>query len=586
MLVLLVALLGIAFCDGYRALPWGRTRARSSSESRYGLSASRHPEPLVISNDNLTLAFSRSFDVPHPSYVQILRDGILSVTSFSLMRKGFITEYDISDIAEKKLIPKELLGDYLWPNELSRYIDHQGNPVLLVPDGFLTPGQNDGGLFTITNPEMPRTKPKRITAVKPGWFYHKAVYLEIPISSAGEKDGAAKSGQQRVVRGVLTARANKPVLGRGLGELVWLSMPNDGEDDDGTWKETVLAEGPDVMFEVTDLHADDGLIDIISAHFFGDKISIASIKATDSYPHVKVERTMTIDTKGKPYGLCLANLRTGDAADKHTHLLVSTHECAYDMPGAFNTMLMGSPGGRYPSMMSGEKMGAGAYRNPYEVGGSLYAYEIPAPSSSSAEGDSASTSTVSGAGDGVYDVTAWRRSTLFQGFKVKSWGNVNPGAPGFPYVFYMDEEGSKSSGSGRPMILLAGDGTRSAYIFSPCSEDTDSDDPQYKLAFEVECGATVGSAAVSSVRDGTGDVEIVVPSYELNKVHMYRLSKARAEGKKGGRAGATRDQLQQLQQKQRGPGRMVDASRVGERKDVLLFSTEDPSSGSSSQPQS
>ena len=92
----------------------------------------------MIKNDNLTLTFSRSFDVPHPSYVQILREGILSVTSFSLMRKGFITEYDISDIAEKKLVPKELLGNYLWPNELSRYIDNQGNPVYWFPMAYDT----------------------------------------------------------------------------------------------------------------------------------------------------------------------------------------------------------------------------------------------------------------------------------------------------------------------------------------------------------------------------------------------------------------------------------------------------------------
>ena len=94
-------------------------------------------------------------------------------------------------------------------------------------------------------------------------------------------------------------------------------------------------------------------------------------------------------------------------------------------------MVMGSPGGRYPSLMSGEKMGAGAYRNPYEVGGSLYAYEIPALSSSSGEGDSASKSTVSGAGNGVYDVTAWSQHPV-QGFEAELGVT---GAPGF-YVLH------------------------------------------------------------------------------------------------------------------------------------------------------
>ena len=127
------------------------------------------------------------------------------------------------------------------------------------------------------------------------------------------------------------------------------------------------------------------------------------------------------------------------------------------------------------------------------------------------------------------------------------------------------------------MILLAGMARDPLYFRPPCAN---SDEPKYKLAFEVECGATVGSAAVSSVSDGSGDVEIVVPSYELNKVHLYRLSKARAEadssGSRGALPGSARDKLQQ---------RAAEATRVGERKDVLLFSTEEqPGSNGASAP--
>lgn len=42
--------------------------------------------------------------------------------------------------------------------------------------------------------------------------------------------------------------------------------------------------------------------------------------------------------------------------------------------------------------------------------------------------------------------------------------------------------------------------------------------PEYELAFEIECGATVGSAAVTAINDGSGDVNLYIPSYELNKV--------------------------------------------------------------------
>jgi hypothetical protein len=92
------------------------------------------------------------------------------------------------------------------------------------------------------------------------------------------------------------------------------------------------------------------------------------------------------------------------------------------------------------------------------------------------------------------------------------------------------------------LILLAGDCTGSAYVFAPrLTEEMKSnlesrslrynegkesqadidivlDVPNYELAFEIQCGATVGSAAVATIPDGSGDVEIFVPSYEVNKV--------------------------------------------------------------------
>ena len=44
--------------------------------------------------------------------------------------------------------------------------------------------------------------------------------------------------------------------------------------------------------------------------------------------------------------------------------------------------------------------------------------------------------------------------------------------------------------------------------------------PIYDLAFEIECGATVGSAAAAPATDGTNSVDIYVPSYELNQVSI------------------------------------------------------------------
>jgi hypothetical protein len=93
-------------------------------------------------------------------------------------------------------------GEFLWPNELSSFHDKCGQ-VLLVPDGFLTPGQSDGGVYGIRNWQSSRPSSHyRLTRHKEGWFYHRAVYVKLP------------NGHE----GILTARASKPILGSGIGK--------------------------------------------------------------------------------------------------------------------------------------------------------------------------------------------------------------------------------------------------------------------------------------------------------------------------------------------------------------------------------
>ena len=511
---------------------------------------------------NLSLSFTKVIDVPNPSYVQTLKNRILSITSFSLLRKGTIMQYDLNVgklTAGSSELPQTLSGDYLWPNELSQFVDHLGHTVTLIPDGFLLPGQNDGGLYAIRDPHSEQqSRPIRITKRKPGWFHHKAVHVRLP----GGKEG------------ILTARARKPLFGRGQGELVWLAMPPkdtawhsscsvaEGDDDDDTygdqgleidtalnapWEETVLAAGPDVMFEVVDLDPSDDCVEVIAAHFFGSQLSVHSLRASRGAPFVEVVKSTMLPTEGRPYGLCLATMPAGpwEAADQRadkadpvpappSHLLVSTHECAYDVPSAL-AMAWAALRGRYPRVKTG---GAGSFRSGERLslergskaselaaGGSLFAYELPSPRPASTQQGAGSTS------------PPWKVHTLFRGFKVRGWGGIfSPGAPGFPYVFNMPGQPRAA-----PLILLAGDCTGSAYIFAPTDRETGSREagihaggkhklkgcdrhmPTYELAFEVECGATVGSAAVMPTNDSSGDVEIFVPSYELNRVHAFRL---------------------------------------------------------------
>jgi hypothetical protein len=308
-------------------------------------------------------------------------------------------QYDLKDLSKSRTIN----GNFLWPNELTMFQDKNNKPVLLVPDGFLLPGQNDGGLYAIRDPHTINAQPVRITEVKKGWFYHRAVHVKLP------------TGQE----GILTARARKPLFGRGSGELVWLSLPSDldecfsessGIDEFSAmktkvrtnkvrhttmnqeaidrsvyrsalnkpmtepcskpWVETILAEGPDVMFEVLDLDPTDDCLEVVSAHFFGEKLSVHSIRAIPEEPFIETSVMKTLDTIGRPYGLCLATMsptrsRLNNEENSRvksdfsscdnsspTHLLVSTHECSYDFPAAYN-MVLSSLGGIYPTIISG-----------------------------------------------------------------------------------------------------------------------------------------------------------------------------------------------------------------------------------------
>ncbi len=432
------------------------------------------------------------------SFVLVLYDKLLSVTSFSLLRKGEIIQYDLNNFNIPKVTGRKLNGDYLWPNELTVFTDTNGNDVLIVPDGFLLPGQNDGALYAIKDPSNPSSQPVRITEKKKGWFYHRAIHVKLPGGGSG----------------ILTARAKKPLLGSGKGELVWLTMPKNYDSNNPAqvpWIETILVEGPDVMFEVVDLDTSDSTIEVVAAHFFEQKLSVHSIKSSDTYPYVSISDTVILDCIGRPYGLCIANMNN-NLSDKPTHILVSTHECSYDIPSAVDMAFSAVNGifpriktGRFKGIRGGERLPleSGLISNNIEKGGSLFAYALPSKNNN----------------------TKWSRQTLFRGFKVRGWGGIfSPGAPGFPYVFHMPEQSPKSP----PIILLAGDCTGSAYIFSPTLNDGvyESTLSPYELAFEIECGATVGSAAFQEITHDNGDksIELYVPSYELNKIHVFQLS--------------------------------------------------------------
>merc|ERR1711871_702388 len=106
-------------------------------------------------------------------------------------------------------------------------------------------------------------------------------------------------------------------------------------------------------------------------------------------------------------------------------------------------------GGIEASTSNRQAVESGAFAS--EAGGALFAFEIPKLKSQLRENK------------------AWKRYTLFRGFKVRGFGGiVSPGAPGLPSVFRKPN----SPSSAPPLVLLAGDCTGSAYIFAPTNKQT------------------------------------------------------------------------------------------------------------------
>ena len=389
------------------------------------------------------------------------------MTSFSLLRKGAILQYKLNSNADIATDPILLNGNYLWPNELSTFRGDTSNDILLIPDGFLMPGQNNGGIYALVNPNDPLSTPIRLTKPKEGWFYHRAIYLELPTPKGH-------------VRGILTARATKPILGKGEGELVFLPLPLNYER---TWRndeveskyldEVVLAYGPDVMFEVFDLNPLDDTLQVIAAHFFNNKLSIHTLRGSDYFPFVEVIHSEEIDTEGKPYGLCLANLdaessvsistkslkvpkrkltqaESNEKFSCPTHILVTTHECNYDFPSAIE-MAFSTVQGEFPKVLEGKyiessqgtdrmcESSAEFLTKDDVLGGSLLAYKIPDRIGEVTRYREGSLNKPKKQRQQLSKI--WSKKSLFGGFKVRGWGGIfSPGAPGFPYIFKMPNQ--------------------------------------------------------------------------------------------------------------------------------------------------
>jgi len=280
---------------------------------------------------NGAVAFSNPAFVSYVSLNKTSTD--LMITMFAEMSDGSIST--VSNIYDLFLSPTQskfsvtTLGkDYTWPNsaemvaegvfssaEISQYCGGISCNLVVVPDGFLTPGHKTGGIYLLPQTSsLPATK-IAVAPVESNWFYHQVNWVDVDLD--GKLD-------------IVAARCSVNAFGSASGELVWLKHPST-IDKSKTWVMTKLTKGPDVITKV--LQGKDKLLYVISAEFFSSKLSLSIIQPGTT-PKL-VSYTVLDSTLGAAYDMHLADVD----GDGQSELIVSTHMSgkggavyAYELP--------------------------------------------------------------------------------------------------------------------------------------------------------------------------------------------------------------------------------------------------------------
>ena len=126
-----------------------------------------------------------------------------------------------------------------------------------------------------------------------------------------------------------------------------------------------------------------------------------------------------------------------------------------------------------------------------KAGGGVYAYEIP---DDVIKGD-------------------FKKHTLAENFTVTESGS-NQAAPGFPYAI-----SPHTNYTGKPYILVAGDGSQKAYLMNPT--DTDF---KYKMSVIISCNGVVGSIGYGDIIGNDGWTEFFVPDYDEGRLYAFTFA--------------------------------------------------------------
>jgi hypothetical protein len=300
------ALGGLSAC-GRSSSPWGTMTGFNPQIQR---AASYRLEPRTTLNVN------------HPAFLHL--EGVergeptLLVSSFGVFGGDAVRRLrGLNGLLSGRNLTTDVITDQVvWPNEVKAVPQSVLPGAYLVAGGFLVPGKT--GALTMVQPNgaiQNLTKPGVVTEKKGGWFYHRVMWRDM--------DGDGRLD-------ILTARAQKPIIGSAQGELLWLK--NDPSNN-GFWKETVIAQGPDVHFRLADLDG-DGREEILASEFFSKRFSV-------HWKEANGWRSRTIDNQcGSAFDLEVADLN----GDGRRDVVLTNHEnnakagaFAYEVPQDWKT---------------------------------------------------------------------------------------------------------------------------------------------------------------------------------------------------------------------------------------------------------
>jgi len=203
-----------------------------------------------------------------------------------------------------------------WPNLVSKH-----NGTLIIPDGFLPPGKTDGNIYAYENGKLEPLAPARKDT-----FYHKADWIDF--NGDGVKD-------------LLTARVEETQEGyfkkNITGHLLWLEAPSDGSYANGPWKEHLIVEGPDILFQrfpyTLTVDGVEGVHVIVASEFFKERLSLHYVSPTGK---LLKSRVIDADVPGRLFMASIEDLM----GDGRSQLLVTNHDhkeevarvVAYEIP--------------------------------------------------------------------------------------------------------------------------------------------------------------------------------------------------------------------------------------------------------------